>query len=248
MVFNKPPHSINSLELKQSQSGSDSDSNFMEAVMTDFRSRRSQSIWWFIVSPPYPIRVAVQFILLAWVFFGLKYLPIPFFSSSRFEEILNLGIIPGRVESWSGIILAPLIHADINHLLVNHTIFFQLVFLSILLPFKEWRIIFLLTLSTGVAVWSFAMQGNHVGASGLIYALQGFNLVLAFYKHYWLLGGILLLWSFLNSSFVEGIFGWFSFSHSNISYSSHVWGLISGLIWGLVIGRYVISRPAKLKP
>lgn len=105
-------------------------------------------------------------LLIPWLFF---------FVSLVFKGILLLGIIPRHVRGLPGILFAPLLHANFNHIFFNSI---PLVVLSnfILINGLTYYIVVtvLITVLSGIAVWLFAKPGLHIGASGLITGYWGF--------------------------------------------------------------------------
>lgn len=185
---------------------------------------------------PYPFRIAFFFLIILWVVFLLS--QIPFISFSMVGDFLRLGIVPRNSIGLVGIFTGPWIHADLNHLLSNQSLFLYLVFLSILKPGREGTALFLLMATTGLGVWLFGMEGNHIGASGLIFALQGFNFFTSIYQRRWMILGALTFFLLVENTFFHGIFGWLSFDGPPISYSSH----ISGLVCGILLARMLRER------
>lgn len=179
---------------------------------------------------PYPFRIAFYFTLLLWLSFILSR-----FSFSYLENFLQLGIIPRNQYGILGIFVSPFIHADLNHILSNQFIFIHLVILSLVKPKNEVWVIVLLIISTGILVWLFGSKANHVGVSGLIFALQGFNLITSFRNRNVLIFFICLIIILFESSFIYGLFGWLSSKTDNTSYASHIWGFVSGVSWSLIM-------------
>ena len=81
------------------------------------------------------------------------------------------GIVPRDLASIRGVIFAPFIHGDINHLLANTL---PILIFSIILSFfykKIWLLVWLLVSVTGgLLVWLMARSNtNHIGASITIF-------------------------------------------------------------------------------
>lgn len=219
------PHSSNSWS---SQTGSILDRSLKFERNPLMRSRKQ------LIS--YPFRIAFFSLIILWIVFLLS--QIPFISFSMVGDSLRLGIVPRNFIGLVGIFTGPWIHADLNHLLSNQSLFLYLIFLSILKPGRERTTLFLLIATTGLGVWLFGMAGNHIGASGLIFALQGFNFFTSIYQRRWMILGTLTLFLLVENTFFHGIFGWLSFDGPPISYSSH----ISGLVCGILLARILRER------
>jgi membrane associated rhomboid family serine protease len=93
-------------------------------------------------------------------------------------DLQRFGIRPRDWTGLPGILVAPLLHADFNHLLANSM---PLVVLGTatfhLYPRSAFRVLPAVYLGPGILVWLFARGGNHVGASGIIYGLVSFVFV-----------------------------------------------------------------------
>ena len=93
-------------------------------------------------------------------------------------ELQRFGIHPREWSGLPGILVAPLLHADFNHLLANSL---PLIVLGTaifhLYPQSAFRVLPAVYFGPGILVWLFARSGNHIGASGIIYGLVGFVFV-----------------------------------------------------------------------
>ncbi|OQX78485.1 MAG: hypothetical protein B6D61_05390 [Bacteroidetes bacterium 4484_249] len=141
-----------------------------------------------------------------------------------------LGVYPQKLSGLTGIITGPLIHANINHLFANSVPLFVLG-ACLFYFYKEiaLRIFVLIYLITGLAVWVGAREAYHIGASGIVYGLASFLFFSGIFRKDIKLLAITMLVAFLYGSMVWGIFPEL-FPEKNISYESHFWGLIIGLI------------------
>jgi len=93
-------------------------------------------------------------------------------------ELERFGVRPRQWIGLPGILVAPLLHAGFIHLIANTL---PLVVLGTtmlhLYPTAAFRVLAAVYLGPGIAVWLFARDGNHVGASGLVYGLVGYIFV-----------------------------------------------------------------------
>lgn len=141
------------------------------------------------------------------------------------------GIYPKSIEGLPGIILSPLIHGNINHLLDNSIPLFFLGWALFYFYNKvSYRVFFIIWLITGVAVWIFARQSYHIGASGLIYGLGSFLFFSGIIRQNINLLAISLLVTFLYGSMVWGIFPY----RQGISWESHLAGGTAGFLLSLL--------------
>ena len=94
---------------------------------------------------------------------------------ARNHKYTTLGIFPRDIEGAIGIITAPFIHSDWQHLMSNSLPLLMLM--SILMVFYR-RVaipsVLIITVLTGFTVWLFARESYHVGASGVVYGLVAF--------------------------------------------------------------------------
>ncbi|MDY0343651.1 MAG: rhomboid family intramembrane serine protease [Lentimicrobium sp.] len=142
-----------------------------------------------------------------------------------------LGILPLQAKGLPGILLAPLLHADLAHLTANSTpMFFLGAALFYFYRKHAWSILILSWLLTGTWVWLFA-RGNsyHIGASGVVYALAAFHFTGGLLRKEPRLMAFSLLVIFLYGSMVWGVFPDF-FPKKNISWESHLMGAVAGVL------------------
>ncbi|HQR11254.1 MAG TPA: rhomboid family intramembrane serine protease [Casimicrobiaceae bacterium] len=85
------------------------------------------------------------------------------------------GIRPREWIGLPGILVAPLLHADFNHLLANTLPLIVLgTMMFHLYPYASFRVLPAVYFGPGIAVWFLARGGDHLGASGLIYGLVSY--------------------------------------------------------------------------
>ena len=137
------------------------------------------------------------------------------------------GIYPRSIEGLPGIILAPFIHGNLNHLIDNSI---PLFFLSWALFYfynkVSYQVFFIIYFSTGIAVWIFARPAYHIGASGLIYGLGSFIFFSGIIRQNINLLAISLLVAFLYGSMIWGIFPY----RVGVSWESHLAGGVIGFL------------------
>ena len=94
------------------------------------------------------------------------------------RSLVSFGILPRTMSGLSGIIFSPFIHGSFAHYLSNLLPLCVFVYLLSLSGTKRFFLVsFASILLTGGAVWLFAKEGYHVGASGIIYSYFGFLVV-----------------------------------------------------------------------
>lgn len=151
-------------------------------------------------------------------------------------ELINLltgrvlsqfAIYPRTIFGLSGIIVSPFIHGSIWHYVSN--LVPVCLFSFLVLQYGRSRFIavsLFIILLTGGLVWLLGRSSFHLGASGLIYGYFGFLLLAGFLSKRPKLILISLLVGFFYGGMIFGVLPIRSF----ISWESHLFGLISGLI------------------
>lgn len=143
------------------------------------------------------------------------------------------GLYPLKWSGLFGIILSPFIHKDFNHLISNT---FPFIFLgwSLFYFYKEiaWKAFLLIFFTTGLWVWFMARPAFHIGASGVVYGLVAFLFISGILRRDTRLLAVTFVVTFLYGSVIWGIFPEL-FPYKNISWESHLMGLLSGFIWGI---------------
>lgn len=138
-----------------------------------------------------------------------------------------LGIIPRRLFGLPGIVFAPLLHANFNHLFFNLIPF--LVLSNFLLlqgwDYFMWVSIFI-TLMSGFLTWCFAKPGIHLGASGLITGYWALLVMNIYYQGTFLA----LVLGALSIYYFAGIFFGIFPTQRGVSWEGHFFGLLSGVM------------------
>ncbi|OQX78182.1 MAG: hypothetical protein B6D64_07210 [Bacteroidetes bacterium 4484_276] len=144
-----------------------------------------------------------------------------------------LGIMPLKTYGLIGIVTSPFIHGSIAHLSANSVPIWVLT--SMLFYFYRpiaWKTFFLIYFMTGIWVWFWGRESYHIGASGVVYGLASFLFFSGIIRKDNRLLAITFLVAFLYGSLVWGIFPEI-FPEKNISWESHLMGLLSGLVLAL---------------
>ncbi|MCX6248418.1 MAG: rhomboid family intramembrane serine protease [Bacteroidetes bacterium] len=163
------------------------------------------------------------FVILMWL--------IKIFENIAHVDLGVYGLAPLSWKGLTGIVLAPLLHADFSHLSANTLPFF---FLGGML-FYFYRSIalktfFLIWLITGLWVWVFARGDSvHIGASGVINGMASFLFLSGILRRDARLMAITLLITFLYGGLVWGVFPQL-FPNKPISWESHLMGLLAGIL------------------
>lgn len=180
-----------------------------------------------LISIIYP----VSFVVIIWV---VKIIELLF--DVRFTQ---LGILPLNARGLPGIILSPFIHADFSHLISNS---FPLLVLGSML-FYFYRevartVLILSLLITGFWVWMLAREAWHIGASGIVYSLAAFLLTSGVIRKHPRLMALSLIVVFLYGGMVWGVLP----LRDQVSWESHLMGMISGLLLAIHFRKYGPQR------
>jgi len=138
-----------------------------------------------------------------------------------------LGIFPLRIKGLIGIVTAPLVHSDFQHLAANSL---PLLILGAGLFYFYRKIagkVFLLIyLISNIWIWFGARYAYHIGASGIIYGMASFLFFSGVIRKNVKLMAISLLVVFLYGSMVWGLLP----IQPHVSWESHLMGAIAGLV------------------
>jgi len=138
-----------------------------------------------------------------------------------------VGIFPRTLNGLIGVLFAPFLHANIEHLMANlFPLWIGLFALFSLYPNASLKILWSNAILTSLLVWIFARPNIHIGASGVLYGINAFLLVSGFVR--WekaaLTFGLLVL--VVNQGVIYGMLP----VNPEVSYESHIAGFVTGLI------------------
>ena len=138
-----------------------------------------------------------------------------------------LGIIPRTTVGLRGIVFAPFLHANMNHLLANTIPFVILGWLVMLRDSRHFVPVTLFSmLGSGLLSWTLGAPGSvHIGASGVVFGFLGFLLLSGWYaRSFWsivLSLGVAAAWGGLVLGVMPGTPG--------VSWQGHLGGFIGGV-------------------
>ena len=162
------------------------------------------------------IKLVIGFVALLWL--------IPLLGWGL--DLQQFGVRPRQWIGLPGILVAPLLHAGLAHLVANTV---PLVVLGIamlhLYPIASFRVLPAIYLGPGIAVWLFARDGNHVGASGLIYGLVAYIFVAGLIRRDRRAIGASLLVAFLYGTLVWGVLP----LEAGVSWETHLAAALIGI-------------------
>lgn len=136
------------------------------------------------------------------------------------------GIFPRDLDGVIGILTAPFIHSDWQHLMSNSLPLFMLT--SILMVFYKRVAIpsfLIITVLTGFTVWLFARESYHVGASGVVYGLVAFLAWTGIFRRNLKSIILALIVLVMYSGYFHGIVP----NKEGVSWESHLFGGLVGI-------------------
>ncbi len=154
-------------------------------------------------------------------------------------DLTKAGIFPLTLRGLPGILTSPFIHSGYNHLVSNSVPFFILLF-ALVYYYRNlsYRIYFQLYLLAGLCVWLAGRPAWHIGASGVVYALAAFHFTSGVIRNDLRLLVISVVVVFLYGGMVWGVLP----IKPEISWESHLWGAISGILLAIYYRRFRIRR------
>lgn len=146
-------------------------------------------------------------------------------------ELTQFGIIPRTLRGLVGVLIAPLLHGDLMHILGNT---FPLLFLGAMLFFFYFRIapkVFAICyFIPSLTVWLFARPAIHIGASGVIYGLAGFLVAYGLLRRDIMSIAISIVVVAIYGYLFYGIFPTFRW----VSWEAHLAGVLSGVVAAII--------------
>ena len=152
------------------------------------------------------------------------------------HNLVIFGIYPRKLDGLIGILISPIIHGSITHAISNTLPLFFLSGFMVLIQKNRFMLVnFLIIICSGVLIWLFARNSYHVGSSGLIFGYFGAIIMHAYIKRNF--HSIFILILILLSYGSTILFGLLPLNQF-ISYESHLFGLISGLVVVYFLEKY----------
>jgi membrane associated rhomboid family serine protease len=138
----------------------------------------------------------------------------------------NLGIVPRTGQGLPGVLLAPLLHANMSHLLANAAPLFVLLLLLLSdRSYHPWRTLAIIWAGSGLGTWLVGRGGAiHIGASSVVFGLAAFLIVAGFKLGSWRSAGTALF----VLVFYGGLF-YGALPHAGpVSWEGHLCGAVVG--------------------
>ena len=185
----------------------------------DFISQLNQAVDQIIVHLPYLFHI----LAFTWA--------IHLVNASLGYKLCVFGIIPRHLFGLVGIICAPFLHGNFNHIFMNSFFFLGLGSFVILQGVTVFNVVSIsIMLVAGFLTWLFARRASHVGASSVIMGYWSFLLLHAFYQPSLvnLLAAALGMYYFgvhMAASLVS--------TEQGVSMEGHAFGFFAGIVTGV---------------
>ncbi|MEJ2385367.1 MAG: rhomboid family intramembrane serine protease [Xanthomonadales bacterium] len=163
------------------------------------------------------LRISLVFIGILWAIFIV-------------DQVLGLGLTrfglrPGSVAGLVGIVTAPLLHANVPHILSNTLpLLISATAMLYLYPNSALRVVPAIWLGSGALAWLIGRPNIHVGASGLIYGLLAYVFISGILRRDMRSISVSLLVGFLYGSMVWGVLP----TRPQMSWEMHLGGALVG--------------------
>lgn len=167
------------------------------------------------------------FVLLLWA--------IHFYKWTSHADLGRFGVLPREIRGLAGILTAPLIHSDLEHLISNSFSLLILLFGLFYFYRESSASVFLLVyVLSGMIVWIFGRQSYHIGASGLVYGFAAFIFFSGLFRRDKSSMALSLIVVFLYGGMIWGVFP----VSPEISFESHLSGAIVGTVSAFAFRKY----------
>jgi membrane associated rhomboid family serine protease len=187
------------------------------------------------------VLVLFAFIGAMWLVLGLDALRPPGHS------VVGFGVVPRTYDGLSGILVAPIIHRDLDHLIANTIPLLVLGALVLLRGVEEFVFaLVVIAVVSGVGTWLFGSGGSqHVGASGIVLGFIGFLLFRSAFDR--------RLSSFIVTVCVAALYASVVLlsliPQGGFSWSLHFWGFVGGIVAARLRyprGRHVLAQYGRM--
>ena len=154
------------------------------------------------------------------------------------------GILPREAEGLDGVVWAPFLHADFQHLIGNTVPFLVLGFA---IAFSGVARVILVTVIVavvgGLGTWLIAPENTvHIGASGIVFGFAGYLVARGVFSRsptQLLLGVVVVVvWG---ATLLQGLV-----PEEGISWQGHLFGAVGGVVAARVLSRRTSSTPSQL--
>ncbi|MEP0357130.1 rhomboid family intramembrane serine protease [Paraglaciecola sp.] len=146
-------------------------------------------------------------------------------------DLSFMGLVPLHANGLLGIVTAPLVHSSLEHLF-NNSLAILLLGTMVFYGYpKSWlKVVGLVWLLSGIGVWLFAREANHIGASGLTHGLFFYLFIVSIFRRDRMSVAIMMIAFLMYGGMTMSIFP----REDYISYEYHFFGAVAGLIAALI--------------
>ena len=158
-------------------------------------------------------------------------------------DLRRFGNRPLRREGLVGILTMPFLHGDFQHLWGNTVSFFSLC--AMLVYFYRnlgLKVLAWSWFGSGVLLWMSGASGNHIGLSGVVYALAAFLFLSGIVRRHPRLLRVALVVVFLYGSIVWGVFP----IEAGVSWQGHLSGASLGALLAVMWRNQGPQRPPRM--
>jgi membrane associated rhomboid family serine protease len=142
--------------------------------------------------------------------------------------LMQYGVIPRTQTGLRGILFAPFLHANMQHLIANTIPFLAMGWLVMLRDARHFLPVTLFAmLGSGLMAWLLGAPGSvHIGASGVVFGYFGFLLLGGWYARSFMSITLSILVAVLWGGLILGI----APGQVGISWQSHLGGFMAGVL------------------
>lgn len=166
------------------------------------------------------LKISAAVLTVLWLVFFINHV-IP-------ADLRRYGLRPRTIDGLPGILFAPFLHGDLSHLTANTGALF--VLLAVALSFSRKlavKAVSIIIVLGGGMVWLLgAGDSLHIGASGVIFGLVGFLMLLGFFRREWTALAISAAVLVVYGGALRSLFVYIP----GTSWSGHFFGFISGAL------------------
>ena len=173
------------------------------------------------------LRMSLVFIGVLWTVF--------IFDQAFGLRLGQFGLRPGSLPGLIGVVSAPLLHANFQHILSNTLpMLISLTAILYLYPNSALRVIPLVWIGSGALAWLIGRPNLHIGASGLIYGLLAFVFISGILRRDLRSVSVSLLVGFLYGSMVWGVLP----TRPQMSWEMHLSGALIGVMLAFLFQKW----------
>lgn len=142
--------------------------------------------------------------------------------------LLQFGIVPRTTDGLIGILVAPFLHANMNHLLSNTVSFLLFGWMVMVRDRRHFLPVTLIAmLCSGIVTWMLGARNSvHVGASGVIFGYFGFLLLSGWYARSFASIALSVLVGVVWGGTVFGVLP----GTPGVSWQGHLGGFLGGVL------------------